>query len=116
MFVSTRRREGVGEGTRQGCHVSSSAGEAERLIGYSYEWCQANGLPGYDRWKLASPDEEWGCEPEEEGPCVCGDSGWMCEWVEDSNDPDREIVIPCTECSGEIEEWDLEEMAACMEV
>lgn len=83
------------------------------MIGWTHEQCSMWGLPGYDAWKTRTPD--W-CEgPEEEGPCVCcGDSGWLAMWVEDENDPDREIIIACTECSMEIDVFDLEEIEEAM--
>lgn len=28
------------------------------MIGYSWEYCDRNGIPGYDDWKLRSPDDD----------------------------------------------------------
>jgi hypothetical protein len=77
------------------------------MIGYSFEWCQAHGLPGYDAWKTRLPDW-WDGPEEEEGPCVCGNSGWLAMWVDDDCNPDAEIIIPCTECSSEFTEYDMD--------
>ena len=65
---------------------------------------------GYDEWKTRLPDW-WERDDEPNGYdrfyCdACRDIGWLlCEDV----NLDHPIVIPCTECSAEVELSDLEE-------
>lgn len=56
---------------------------------------------GYDEWKTRLPD--WWDPPEEdEFYCyACLDVGWLTFGDED-------IVIPCTECSSEADDTDIE--------
>lgn len=45
-------------------------------------------MSGYDAWKLRDPCETWAGPygEDEEGPCVCGDTGWL-EFVRRARDP-----------------------------
>lgn len=62
---------------------------------------------GYDAWKTRLPD--W-WEPDEPNGydtfyCdACNDIGWL-----ECCDSWHEMVIPCTECSSELEIWDLDD-------
>lgn len=69
-------------------------------------------LPGYDAWKTRLPD--WWDGPEEPDGYTtfyceaCRDIGWLlCDDV----NLDNPMVIACTECSEEVELWDLDDDA-----
>lgn len=57
---------------------------------------------GYDAWKMDMGDDyepEFFCD-------ACNDIGWLL--CEDCN-LEQPMVIPCTECSAEVELWDLDD-------
>lgn len=46
---------------------------------------------------------------DDDQPCVCGDTGWL--------EGPGDLVIPCTECSSEVDEYDesLEDIEAYLD-
>jgi hypothetical protein len=57
----------------------------------------------YDNWKARNPDDEyWDDAGDDELGCsACNNAGWI-------EGPHHDHLIPCTECSAELELADLE--------
>lgn len=63
------------------------------------------GIPGYDQWKLASPDDDY---IDDGDMCVtCGGEGWIMEedgdpsdWGEDTYCGEEDAAIVCRHCGG----------------